>query len=321
MKNKPYTCPRCAYVTSLKSDMFKHLYKLKKVCPGQDSNIELTQEIKECVLSNRIYIPKKGNNPSTIINNYNNITNFIAGLDMVDKLSKYMKHKNIDLICFEQSIEDKYSKTVKRLESDSWKYGFELKRDDLLDIIDQISKVELTVDSVKTFEDLNIYYDKNADKLNIYDGEWEEMLTNKGVKKILEIIQSCYWDTYECYLLKKWFLESNAFNKQKNKELLLEYYKFIGCFDVEPFIKHKDNEDIIGSGENDFSICDYMYPLYLKTRDNVRKSEINEVKKSVLDIIRKNSDRNTNELNKRIFELFNMDKEFKEHFMTVYTNA
>ena len=319
MKKKPYTCPRCSYTTAYKNDMFKHLYKLKKLCPGQDSNIELSEEIKQCVLDNRVYIPEKVHHHSTIINNYHNINNFIAGLDVLEKLSRYMKHKNMELICFEQAIEDKYSKTVKRLENDAWKYGFELKRDDLLDIIDQISKVELNVDRVKTFEDLNIYYDKNADKLKIYDGEWEEMLTNKGVKKILEIIQSCYWDAYECYLLRKLFGDANAFNKQRCRELLVEYYKFIGCFDVEPFVKNKDNEEIIGRpcSSDEFSICDEVYHLYVNTRDNIKKSEINEVKKSVLDIIRKNSDRNANELNKRIFELFNMDEEFKEHFMTI----
>ena len=193
MKKKPYTCPRCGYVTALKTDMFKHLYKLKKTCPGQESLIELTEEVKQSILNNRVYIPEKVHQPNTVINNYNNVNNFIAGLDVLEKLSKYMKHKNTGLIGFEQAIEDKYSRTVRKLEDDSWKYGFELKRDDLLDIIDQISKVELTVDSVKTFEDLNIYYDKNADKLKIYDGEWEEMLTNKGIKKIVEVIKDCYW--------------------------------------------------------------------------------------------------------------------------------
>ena len=232
-----------------------------------------------------------------------------------------MKHTNKELICFDQSIEYKYSKTVEKLENNTWKYGFELKREDLLDIIDEISKVELNIDKVKTFEDLNIYYDKNADKIQLYDGEWEEMLSYKGVKKILEIIQSYYWDAYECYLLRKCFNDTSAFNKQVCKELLREYYKFIGCFDVEPFVKNKDNESILGRPCNsvEFSICDEIYKLYVSTRDNVKKSEINCVKKSVIDIIRKNSDRNTTELNKRIFELFNMDEDFKEHFMSLTT--
>lgn len=52
----PYNCPRCDYKTSLKSDMRKHLYNLRKVCPGQANNIELTDEIRECVLENRRYV-------------------------------------------------------------------------------------------------------------------------------------------------------------------------------------------------------------------------------------------------------------------------
>lgn len=314
MKKKPYTCPRCLYQTMYKSDMHKHLYKLKKLCPAQESNVELTDDIKKHVLENRVYVVEEPVKQNTIINNYHNVNNFIAGIDVLDKLAKYIKHKNIDIMGFEQAIEHRYSKTVERLESDTWKYGFELKTDDLLDVIDQVSKVN----KVKSFEDLNIYYDKNSDKLKIYDGEWEEMLIHKGVKKILETIQSYYWDVYEGYLLKKYHRETNSYNRQKYSELLVEYYKFIGCFDVEPYIKNKDDETILGvQGATDFTICDEIYPMYIKTRDNIKKSDINEVKKMVLDIIRKNSNRNVTELNKRIFELFTIDEDFKNQFINV----
>lgn len=300
--------------------MRRHLYSKKRECPAQINDIELSDNIKEVILNNRIYIVHKQekSNTSTIINNYNNVNNFIAGMDAIEKLEKYTKHKNIEILSLEQSIEDKYLNTVQRLENDSWKYGFELKKDDLLEVIDQVSKIHLKSmedNSAKSFEDLNIVYDKNADKLKIFDGEWEEMLLNRGVKKILQTIQSYYWDAYECYMLRKLHTDKNAFNKQRLKELLIEYYKFIGCFDVEPFVKNKDNEDITGNsnkGDDAFSICDEYYQMYLKTRDNIRKSEINNVKKVVLEIIRKNSDRNINELNKKVFELFNVDEGFKK---------
>lgn len=323
MVNKLYKCPRCGYTTFQKTDIKRHLYKRKYLCPGQETDIELTDEVKENVLKNRIYSPPMKGEHSTIIYNYHNVNNFIAGMDAIEKLEKYMKHKNMAILGFEQCVEDRYAKTMRRLDNDTWKYGYELNKDDILEVIDQISKVQVNVDKVKTFEDLNVYYDKNVDKLRIFDGEWEEMLTNKGIKKILDTIKSYYLDSYECFLYRKIIKIDNCLSKQRIKELLIEYYKFIGCFDVEPFIKNTEDKDIgidehiFDNSDDDggFTICDEYYPLYLKTRDNIKKSEINNLKKGVLDIIRKNSDRNISELNKKLFDLFTMDEGFKNSFI------
>jgi hypothetical protein len=59
MAKKPYTCPRCDYKTNDKRNMRRHLYKLKKKCQATKNNIELTEEIKQITLTDRIYrIPK-----------------------------------------------------------------------------------------------------------------------------------------------------------------------------------------------------------------------------------------------------------------------
>lgn len=55
-KNPPYTCPRCNYETLKKCNMEKHLYGTKRgVCPGHVNNIDLTEDIKQFILANRIY--------------------------------------------------------------------------------------------------------------------------------------------------------------------------------------------------------------------------------------------------------------------------
>ncbi len=79
ISKQPYTCPRCGYCTTQKRDMRKHLLTLKKICPATENNIELTMEIKEYLLENRIYfIPKQTkqtkelkiiNNDDLLINN------------------------------------------------------------------------------------------------------------------------------------------------------------------------------------------------------------------------------------------------------------
>ena len=53
----PYTCCRCGYETRRKDHMEKHLYKLFTQCPGATQDIELTDEIKEAIVKNRVYHP------------------------------------------------------------------------------------------------------------------------------------------------------------------------------------------------------------------------------------------------------------------------
>jgi 5-methylcytosine-specific restriction endonuclease McrA len=60
-KKHPYTCPRCEYNTSKKSDIHKHFYVLKKTCPAIKQDIELTDNIKQYILDNRIYNDLKQN--------------------------------------------------------------------------------------------------------------------------------------------------------------------------------------------------------------------------------------------------------------------
>lgn len=55
MGKTPYTCPRCNYSTVEKNNMRKHLYGVQKVCPATHNDIELTDEVKEYIMNNRIY--------------------------------------------------------------------------------------------------------------------------------------------------------------------------------------------------------------------------------------------------------------------------
>lgn len=132
-KKPPYQCMCCGYTTDRKSCMQDHFYKLKKPCPKILNNIELTEEIKENILQNRIYYIEK--KPTTInqtinnsinnsINNYNQINNFINNLDIIDKITGYSDHNKIELIDFQDKVENKYNSKVKRLNTNAYKYGF-----------------------------------------------------------------------------------------------------------------------------------------------------------------------------------------------------
>ena len=72
----PYCCIRCGYTTSQKPDIKKHLYDLKKPCPAIVNKIELTDEIKQDIIDNRVHhlkIETKINNAKYIKKNKSNI--------------------------------------------------------------------------------------------------------------------------------------------------------------------------------------------------------------------------------------------------------
>lgn len=299
---RPYTCPCCGYETSQKNDMKKHFYKVLKPCPKQLNNIDLTEDIKQFVLANRIYHHPKNETPSLTqtININNTVVNYIANMDVLGKLQKYVDYKNLELVDFEKYVEQRYAKINNKLQTNSIKY-IEFKRDDFLELIDEVTNIL----NGKSMEYFNMMYDSRINKLAIYSDEtWEEYLLNTGVKRIINIIKEFYLDSYEVYLIHS-IETSSEFKRQQSIELLEEYYKFLGCFDIKPSI-NVDDENVYTT---------YM-KRYKQLFEKITKSESNHVRKEVLDIIKRNSVRNIDEMNNYIMELLNADEKFKSVIIT-----
>lgn len=79
-KYSDYQCVRCGYESSHKANMRRHLYDKTSTCPAEKNNIELTDEIKEYILKNRIYkVLSQSGTPKitddTINDTINNIVN------------------------------------------------------------------------------------------------------------------------------------------------------------------------------------------------------------------------------------------------------
>jgi hypothetical protein len=94
-KSPEYECPCCGYQTIHKNDMRRHLYNKMKQCPKLLHDIELTDEIKEYILQNRIYKQKKVNSAS-ILQKFEKLTIEVNAL----------KHKKTEV--FYQAIVEKY---------------------------------------------------------------------------------------------------------------------------------------------------------------------------------------------------------------------
>jgi len=324
---QPYTCICCGYETIYKTAMNTHLYTKKKPCPKIINDIELTDEIKQYILDNRIYkIPvvpttsqvtnniNYSNNTNNIINSNNTVYNFIANMDTIEKITKYTEHTKIDIIDFTQNVEDKFSSKAKRLENNNFKYGFKLENSDFLDIINEISYIC----NGKQIEELNILYDIKLNRFKLFeDGDWEEMLVEKGIKKIIIILQSALFDAYEFYLIRNINSDKSYQKKQELKELLQEYYKFIGYFDVNPAVKDKSDGYILEDEDNDiYELSDKYWNLYISEDKNINKTNTKSIKKEVIDIIKRNTIRNIDEMNKKVVELFQVDEIFKQKILS-----
>lgn len=288
----PYSCCRCGLETRDKAVMRRHLYSRHVPCPGSRNDIELTPEIKDQILENRVYhLPKQPDikQINQTINYNSTITNYIAGLDALDKLNQYVQYKGVVINDFEQSVEDAYYDIVKKLDTNSL-VDFKLENDDFLQIIDNVS----TKEPSGGVEDFNVVYNPNSNKISIFNnGSWEAFLLNQGVTKIITTVQSYYLDSYECYLIKK-INDRNTgpFDQQRFKECLEKYYWFISCFEVAPFVKDKEDRDVLDYGSQPgprrgFDVVERAYNIYKRVVEKKDRVLSRRMYRDVVDVIKK----------------------------------
>jgi hypothetical protein len=305
-----------------RKDMRRHLYGRKKPCPMSVNPVELTDEIRDYILQNRVYHIPKDDTPSpapqTInqtINNYNTVNNVIAGMELQEKLMQYMeftKSKTEDVYA---SIERKLARRALGWKEDR-RGQMWLSPDDIMEVIDDVTCI-----SDDRLEDMNIIYDSKYDKLKLYDsGGWRNMLVKTGCKMVLQYVQECMLDAYESYLAKRMHAADAApQQKQQYREALTSYYKFLACFDIEPYAKDRSDEDIIeGAGDESSShaVSDELMELYRSTAAALVSSEQAAMRKEVIGVFKRNGKRNIDDLNRKLAQLFKMDEEFRTRVMT-----
>lgn len=289
--------------------MRRHLYGRKKTCPMSANPIQLTNEIRDYILENRVYhIPTTPTLHQTI-NNYNTVNNVISGMELQDKIMQYMDYTKSRTDSTYHSIEKKLERRAI-----TWKENRRphmcLAKDDIMEVIDDVTCI-----TDERLEDMNIVYDSKYDKLKLYDGGlWRNMLVQTGCKIVLQYVQEHMLDMYECYLAKRMHDGDSPMQlKQKYKEALIAYYKFLSCFDIEPYAQDGLDADILDDearGEERM-VAEEMTTLYHKTAASLVNSERSAMKKEVISIFKRNSRRSIDELNKKLVQLFHMDEEFR----------
>lgn len=314
-RSESYICPRCRYSTPLKKSMRKHLYDLKNPCPNK-TNIDMTDEIKEMVIRDHYYHDNNIVKSEPLIQvNYNPQNTYVNGMETFRKLTQYLEYNQKKIIDINDFVENQHQETVEKLERDEFKKPHLLESEQFLGLID---------DMVKTndycHEEMNIVYDELLDRIKIWcDGEWTTFMIESGLRRLVQILRTNYLDPYECYLYMKIFSDKriNGYDLNTVRIRLEEYYKFLAIFDHHPYVYTEPIEYVISSykTDNPDEFRDYGMPRYNKLKEELTKQEINKLKKSVLDIVKRNNKLNLKKLNESISELINVDQEFKNSLM------
>lgn len=355
MTKKPnYTCPRCGYHIEHKGSMRTHLYSLKKPCPALIKVMELTDDIREHVLENRIYleqplavVPVSPVSPAaqTMVHNFNQtinqiqfINNFVNQIDPMKAIETYQQHTNTTTIPLDTKLMNRFRNKLFSIDkAEKNNRLFSLGENSMYQTVDDASN------SGKHVENINIYYDKATRKLSIYEhNKWNKYLCQEGIEKFMFAIQESYFDAYECYLIRK----LNEFDGKgvqvariEYEDLLNLYYGFIAYFDLKPYIAEKTNHDILTAsfiekdedinseyGDEDeedeededdtMTISDKYMPYFTRAKQNNTSRQTNEARNNVLGIIKRNSAESVKAVKEKVAELFRMDEIFKNSLMT-----
>ena len=313
----PYTCPRCEYKTRLRNDMRRHLYNSKKICPGIKLNIELTTQIKDHILDNRVYNIKHEQSRASDITV--NLNNSVLEMTAQAKLNNLVQYENLAPINFGDQIEQKLSRKIQKLDDRSWQWGFKLDQTNLLELIDEL----VHLNDHTELDNLNILYDAKLHKIYIYhDDEWLCRLFDQGLNEIVNIIRNYFLVSYEYFMLYKIFVDRmniNAIDYNNFKLQLNEYYKFLLAFDLYPSCRGHKNTEIVGrfNHDNEYHISEYCMNRYNGEKEALKTSEKNKLRKSVADIIKGNHVHNIKILNKHIINLAINDEMFKTKLLSM----
>jgi hypothetical protein len=236
------------------------------------------------------------------------MNNFVNKIEIPIKLEKMLETQNKTTSTLEATTMAKCKFKNYSLEMNRPETPFQLSAYKIMDIICELSKIANLPSEIHK---LNVYYDDTLKTMNIFTREsWESFPgIDRAIREIVGIIQEAFLDNYENYLIKNIETPGDQKRSQEFNELLIIYYKFIYCFDLEPFVTKQDD------------VCPLLEKRYMDEYLNIANStktqEIKDTKKLVREIIRKNSKSNIQLLNKTIVDMAAKDENFKKSL--VYT--
>lgn len=353
-----YQCPRCLYQTRLKGDIRRHFYRLKTPCYSSLTNLTLTDDIKEYVLSNRTYgLPMElsdsssqnnsiQSNPISQVVNHskiiniqnnsnitnsnvvnNNVKNLVNNFQLIQNI--VLKMDPIDkvkhLLNYNQQELIEYDSFLENLFSSRV-----IKMQDPKNTFDHSLTKDKLIECVNEatylngkMNNFNVFYQKDSKRIKIYqDGQWTNYLEDSGVCRIIELLRYNYLNDYELYLLRK-IHDTSSDRKIWTSERLETYYKFLCAFDMIPHAEQCTDIFILGKtikSDNPNYIEDYAFKVYNEIKKNTKPTDKREFRKIILNVIKSNTIENLKEINMTLTNLLHMDHEYKDNILPQMLN-
>ena len=256
-----YTCCRCNFKTIFKGNMRKHLICRKRPCIPSSNNIELTPDIVDYILDNRVYNADKQSKQISIKSNINTIntinTNshntinhttvvqyFIQNLDPVKKMEYHQEFiNNANPQSIEDLISDKYEIQREDMLSGSGNYLYSF--EDFINMVKDVSKMK----DINEFKDCVLIDKRGTDQTICYNESsninpaWQSFESNTLAKFLVNKLQEQFLKNYECYLIRKIkYIDDNVddVDDVETKQILIIhldiYYEFISIFDLVSWV-------------------------------------------------------------------------------------
>ena len=328
IKGHPYTCPRCGYNAPLKATIKRHFYEMKGICSPLLKQIVLTEEIKQMVMAERIYVPMTEPIPAPppvnvmaqtaaqIINNNNQtVINYIANMDVLTKLQRLSQYNDTEIQNFDEKVAEASEDIARRFEEDGPFRGGPVRYEGskLIDLVHTVTKA-----TDPDLNDFNVVYTKGADRILILDdGEWVDHIKDEGIMYIINILKDEHLNYYEFYLIRKLAKMTLSPQRAELEESLVKYFQFIAAFNIKPHIYGKSDADVLNTPcvSSDpveaNRVVDKYSLLYHQTAQAMTTSQKREITRSVVNIVKANTIKNSKELNKRIISMLKIDEDFK----------
>jgi hypothetical protein len=146
------------------------------------------------------------------------------------------------------------------------------------------------------------------------NGKCKEYRIEEGIAYVVETLAISFLYSYENYLISKLEDESIILRERAElEECLQKYYRFLLLVNVEPYVRKVIDDgtevEIFGNEE--------LPEKYLKRyeRMTITGRELNETRKTIIEVFKRNSMKNITELNKTIHQLIKGDMDFQHSLL------
>ena len=350
-----YVCPRCSYSTDRKSNLSNH-FKKREICKNEN-NVELTTDVKRIALETthekqdniieKSKASKRNTNPSNDTSPMvTPITPPLQGLNYNEAVECAMRippsvqykllsrriepkktvHKHKQTLT--ESFDECFGGWIKKLDSatpseHSNKIYYQLNENAVISCLCQVVSQSSHFDNDHKNQVLHLIalYESDTGFMNYYENDdWNKMLLPDFTTYLVHSFIPVF-NAFEYYLVRELFGYASIESRPCVERLLRSLYQIYSRLTIEPAIKHKTNNQIMGAVDkeaierfglrmNDHFIHGECMKIYSEINNQTFWDERIFLKQQIINYVEQITKANTHFLNKRFISQLMSDQTF-----------